>query len=396
MLSHRAKNIAPSPTLGITAKAKKMQAEGIKVISFGAGEPDFDTPQNIKDACISALNSGFTKYTATSGIDELKEAICEKLKNDNNLNYKPSNIVVSCGAKHSLFNTIMVLCEKGNEVIIPSPYWVSYVEMVKIAEGIPIFLKTIAEDDFKINIEKLKDAITQKTKIIILNSPSNPTGAVLDESELKEIADIAQKNKIYIISDEIYEKIIYDGKKHISIASFDDEIKDLTVVINGLSKSYSMTGWRLGYTASSEEIAKAISNIQDHSTSNPTSFVQKAAVEALKGPQDELKKMVVEFDKRRNFIVEELNKIAGMSCNKPKGAFYIFPKVSELFGKKFENNEIKNSTDLANYLLDFAKVAVVPGIAFGDDEHIRLSYATSLDNIKEGVERIKDAVQKLY
>lgn len=396
MLSHRAKNIAPSPTLGITAKAKKMQQEGIKVISFGAGEPDFDTPQNIKDACISALNSGFTKYTATSGIDELKEAICEKLKNDNNLNYKPSNIVVSCGAKHSLFNTIMVWCEKGDEVIIPSPYWVSYVEMVKIAEGIPIFLKTIAEDDFKIDIGGLRNLITKNTKIIILNSPSNPTGVIIDEDTLKEIAEVAQKNKIYIISDEIYEKIIYDGKKHISIASFDDKIKDLTVVINGFSKSYSMTGWRLGYTASSEGIAKAISNIQDHSTSNPTSFVQKAAVEALKGPQDELKKMVVEFDKRRNFIVEELNKISGMSCNKPKGAFYVFPKVSELFGKKFAGQEIKNSTDLVNYLLDFAKVATVPGIAFGDDNYIRLSYATSLDNIKEGVERIKDAVQKLY
>lgn len=396
MLSYRAKNIAPSPTLGITAKAKLMQQEGIKVISFGAGEPDFDTPRNIKDACISALNSGFTKYTATSGIDELKSAICDKLKSDNNLDYKPANIVVSCGAKHSLFNTIIVLCEKGDEVIIPSPYWVSYMEMVKIAEGIPIFLKTMQEDDFKIDIEILKNLITKNTKVIILNSPSNPTGTIINEDILKDIAEIAQKNKIHIISDEIYEKIIYDDKKHTSIASFGEEIKNLTVVVNGLSKSHSMTGWRLGYAASNEIIAKAMSNLQDHSTSNPTSFVQKAAVEALKGPQNELKKMVSEFDKRRNFIVDELNKIPCISCNKPKGAFYVFPKVSDLFGKKFDDNEIKNSTDLANYLLDFAKVAVVPGIAFGDDNYIRLSYATSLDNIKEGVERIKDAIQKLY
>ncbi len=396
MLSHRAKNIAPSPTLEITAKAKRMQQEGIKVISFGAGEPDFDTPRNIKDACISALNSGFTKYTATSGIDELKQAIGNKLKSDNNLDYKPSNIVVSCGAKHSLFNAIMVLCEKGDEVIIPSPYWVSYMEMVKITEGIPIFLKTTAEDDFKIDINLLKKLITKKTKVIILNSPSNPTGAIINEQELGEIAKVAKMNNIYIISDEIYEKIIYDDKKHTSIASFGEEIKNLTVVINGLSKSYSMTGWRLGYAASSEIIAKAMSNLQDHSTSNTVSFVQKAAIEALKGPQDELKKMVVEFNKRRNFIVDELNKIPGITCNKPKGAFYVFPKVSNLFGKKFDKSEIKNSTDLANYFLDFAKVAVVPGVAFGDDNYIRLSYATSIDNIKEGIRRIKDAIQRHY
>lgn len=393
-ISQRAKNIQPSLTLSISALAKKLQKEGEDIISFGAGEPDFDTPQNIKDACISSILSGFTKYTATSGTDELKEAICEKFKRDNGIIYKPSNIIVSCGAKHSLFNAIFAICDRDDEVIIPSPYWVSYVEMVKLADAIPVVIKTTQERNFKITSSQLKEAITKRTKAIIINSPSNPTGSVYEEEELRQIAEVCLENKVFIISDEIYEKIIYD-KKFISPASFSDEIKNITLTINGVSKSYSMTGWRLGYTAASEEIIKAMTQIQDHTTSNPTSFVQVAAQEALRGKQDELNKMVAAFRKRRDLICEELNKIEGISCPVPDGAFYVFPKVSSLYGKKYNGTVISNSVDMANYLLKVGKIAVVPGIAFGEDENIRLSYATSEDKIKEGIRRLKEAVRNL-
>lgn len=388
MLAKRVEKIKPSPTLAITAKAAEMKKKGIPVISFGAGEPDFPTPLNIKQAAISSIQENFTKYTPTSGILELKEAICKKFKEDNNLDYTPSQILVSCGAKHSLYNIIQALVDKGDEVIIPSPYWVSYLEMVHLACGKPVLLKT--DKNFQIPIDKLKKKIQKKTKILILNSPNNPTGAVSEKEILEEIAKIALDNNFYIISDEIYEKIIYDDKKHYSIASFSEEVKNKTIVVNGVSKTYSMTGWRIGYAAGEEKIMKICSQIQDHSTSNPTSIAQKAALEAIKGEQNEVKKMVEEFDRRRKYIVEKLNNIKGISCNNPAGAFYVFPKV-----KKFFNSQIKNSTEITEYLLEEAKVAVVPGIVFGSDEHIRLSYATSLNNIIEGLNKMEEALKKL-
>ncbi len=391
----RAKKINPSPTLSITAKAKKMQSEGINVISFGAGEPDFDTPQNIKDAAKNALDNGFTKYTPTAGILELKKSICDKFEKENNLKYSTEEILVSCGAKHSIFNAIMILIEDGDEVILPSPYWVSYPEMINFAGGKPVFLQTSQETGFKITPEQLKNSITKKTKLFILNSPSNPTGMVYTEEELKQITDILVENNIYCISDEIYEKIIYDNTKHFSIASFNDNIKQLTIVINGVSKSYSMTGWRIGYAAGNKELISAMSNLQDHSTSNPTSIAQYATVEALANNTDFVTKMVKEFNSRRDFMVETVNSIKDLSTLKPNGAFYCWINVSKIIGKKFHSKIISNSLVLADILLTEAKVAIVPGCVFGDDNYIRLSYATSMKNISEGLERIKNFVNSI-
>ena len=383
-ISSRAKIINPSPTLAITAKANKMKAEGINVISFGAGEPDFDTPVFIKDAAKIALDKGFTKYTPTSGIIELKKAICEKFKKDNTLEYSTEETLVSCGAKHSIFNIILTLCDEDDEVIIPSPYWVSYPEMVKVAGAKPVIIKTHQNFNFKITLHQLKEAISPKTKIFILNSPSNPTGMVYNESELKSLAKVIVDSGIYCISDEIYEKIIYDTK-HISIASLGEEIKKLTLVVNGVSKSYSMTGWRIGYAAGPKEIIQAMSNLQDHSTSNPTSIAQHATVEALKGSQQELQKMVSEFEKRREYMVDTVNSINGISTIRPDGAFYCWINVSRLIGKNFDDKTIKDSLILTDLLLTESKVAVVPGVVFGDDDFIRLSYATSMENIVEGL-----------
>jgi len=383
-ISSRAKIINPSPTLAITAKANKMKAEGINVISFGAGEPDFDTPVFIKDAAKIALDKGFTKYTPTSGIIELKKAICEKFKKDNTLEYSTEETLVSCGAKHSIFNIILTLCDEDDEVIIPSPYWVSYPEMVKVAGAKPVIIKTHQNFNFKITLHQLKEAISSKTKIFILNSPSNPTGMVYNESELKSLAKVIVDSGIYCISDEIYEKIIYDTK-HISIASLGEEIKKLTLVVNGVSKSYSMTGWRIGYAAGPKEIIQAMSNLQDHSTSNPTSIAQHATVEALKGSQQELQKMVSEFEKRREYTVDTVNSINGISTIRPDGAFYCWINVSRLIGKNFDDKTIKDSLILTDLLLTESKVAVVPRVVFGDDDFIRLSYATSMENIVEGL-----------
>ena len=375
-ISSRAKIINPSPTLAITAKANKMKAEGINVISFGAGEPDFDTPVFIKDAAKIALDKGFTKYTPTSGIIELKKAICEKFKKDNTLEYSTEETLVSCGAKHSIFNIILTLCDEDDEVIIPSPYWVSYPEMVKVAGAKPVIIKTHQNFNFKITLHQLKEAISPKTKIFILNSPSNPTGMVYNESELKSLAKVIVDSGIYCISDEIYEKMIYDTK-HISIASLGEEIKKLTLVVNGVSKSYSMTGWRIGYAAGPKEIIQAMSNLQDHSTSNPTSIAQHATVEALKGSQQELQKMVSEFEKRREYMVDTVNSINGISTIRPDGAFYCWINVSRLIGKNFDDKTIKDSLILTDLLLTESKVAVVPGVVFGDDDFIRLSYVKS-------------------
>ena len=394
-LSKRISQISPSVTLAITAKAKQMKAEGFNIIGFGAGEPDFDTPSHIKNAAKVAIDAGFTKYTPASGTKELKEAVCKKFKIDNDLDYKPEKILISCGAKHSLYNAIVAICSEGDEVIIPSPYWVSYPEMVKASGAMPVILKATKKNNFKILPIQLREAITPKTKLFILNSPSNPTGMIYSKDELQEIAQILVEKGIYCISDEIYEKIIYDGQKHVSIASVNDKIKNITIVINGVSKAYSMTGWRIGYAAGPKEIIKAMSNLQSHSTSNPTSIAQMAALAALEGTQEPVSIMVSEFKKRRDYIVERLNSIEGVSCIKTQGAFYVFPDVSKLFGKSFNGKEIKDSMSLTELLLNEAKVAVIPGVAFGSDENLRLSYASSIDNIEEGLNQIDKFIKTI-
>lgn len=394
-LSKRTSSIKPSPTLSLDAKVKPLKAQGIDVINFGVGEPDFDTPENIKEAAIKAIRDGFTKYTPVGGTDELKAAIIEKLEKDNGLKYEKNEIIVSCGAKHSLYNIASALFDNGDEIVIPAPYWVSYPDQVLLNNAVPVIIKTDEKDSFKITPELLKANLSKKTKALILNSPSNPTGVAYDRKSLEAIAEIAIKNDFYIVSDEIYEKLIYDGFEHVSIALLGDEIKQRTIVVNGLSKSYAMTGWRIGFSAGAKEIINAMTNIQSQSTSNPTSIAQKAAVEALTGVQDFIPKMVSEFDKRRQYMYERLNKINGITCIRPVGAFYAFPNVSSYYGKAFNAKTIKSSFDLSSYLLDKAKVAVVPGGAFGDDRYIRLSYATSMNNIQKGLDRIENAILNL-
>ncbi len=395
VLSNRAKSLKPSPTLAINAKAKSMQAQGIHVISFGAGEPDFDTPENIKQAAKKALDEGFTKYTPVGGIDELKDAIIKKFQRDSGLSYKRSEVLVSCGGKHSFYNLAQAIFDQGDEVIVPAPYWVSYPPMVSLAGGSPVIAETTEKNEFKITPRDLKKTITPKTKALIINSPSNPTGSAYTKKELEKIAEIAISKNFFVISDEIYEKIVYDGFEFTSIASLGEEMKTRTIIVHGVAKTYAMTGWRIGYTAGSEEIISAMNNIQSQSTSNPTSIAQKASVEALIGPQDEVRKMVNAFGQRRNYIVDRLNKITGVSCYKPMGAFYVFPNFSSYYGKSYQGKKIENSTHLADYFLDVAKVAVVPGVEFGADPFERLSFATSMENIKGGLDRIEEALKKL-
>lgn len=392
-LSKKGLGISPSVTLAITAKAKAMKDSGVDVISFGAGEPDFNTPENIQNEGIRAIREGFTRYTPASGILELKEAVCKKLSKDNSLSYEPKNIVISNGAKHSIYNALMAIINPGDEVIIAKPYWVSYPELVRLVDGVPIFVETQEENDFKFNVSDLNNVLTDKTKALILNSPSNPTGSTYSREELEAIAKWAVDNNIFVISDEIYEKLIYDGKEHISIASINDDIKNLTIVINGMSKAYAMTGWRIGYSACHEDIAKVMSNIQSHATSNPSSIAQYASVEGLLGDQSYVEEMKRHFEERRNYMYETINSIKGLTCRKPEGAFYIMVNFSQLLGKTIGNYTINSSIDFANFLLEEGKVAVVPGIAFGDDSYIRLSYATSMENIKEGLKRIKELVE---
>lgn len=393
-LSAKGLRIAPSITLEITAKAKAMKDSGIDVISFGAGEPDFNTPENIQQEGIRAIKEGLTRYTPASGIVELKKAVCEKFKIDNGLEYKPSNIIISSGAKHSIHNALMAILNPGDEVIFAVPYWVSYPELVSLADGVPVCIETKEENDFKFNVEDLNKVLTDKTKAIILNSPSNPTGSIYSEEELRAIAEWAVKNNIFVISDEIYEKLIYDDNKHVCIASFNEEIKRLTIVINGMSKSHAMTGWRIGYATAHEEIIKVMSNIQSHATSNPCSISQYASVEGLSGDQGSVEEMKKHFMERRNYMAETINSIKGLSCRKPQGAFYIMVNFTQLLGKTVKGKVINSSLDFANLLLDEGKVAVVPGIAFGDDKYVRLSYATSMENIKNGLERIKQIVEE--
>ncbi len=395
ILSNRAKSLKPSPTLAINAKAKSMQAQGIHVISFGAGEPDFDTPLNIKQAAKKAIDDGFTKYTPVGGTDDLKDAIIKKFQRDSGLTYKKSEIMVSCGGKHSFYNMAQAIFDQGEEVIVPAPYWVSYPPMVALADATPVIVETNEKNEFKITPEELKKAVTSRTKALIINSPSNPTGSAYSKKELEKIAEMAIAKNFFVISDEIYEKIVYDGFQFTSIASVSDEMKKRTIIVHGVAKTYAMTGWRIGYTAGPEEIISAMNNIQSQSTSNPTSISQKASVEALVGPQNEVGKMVSAFGQRRDYIVDRLNKIPGVSCYKPVGAFYVFPNFSSYYGRSYQGKKIENSTMLADYFLDVAKVAVVPGVEFGADPFERLSYATSMEDIKEGLNRIEEALKKL-
>ncbi len=395
-LSPRALNCAPSPTLAITAKANQLKADGHDVLGFGAGEPDFDTPQHIKDAAIEALAKGKTKYTPSAGIPELRKAIAEKLKTDNNLDYAPANVIVSCGGKHSLYNIFQAMVSEGDEVVIPAPYWVSYPEQVKLADGVPVILQTTDATNFAPTIEQLKAAITPKTKIVILNSPSNPTGAMWPRATIEALAELAIQHDFFIISDEIYEKIVYDNNEFVSIAALGPEIKKRTFTVNGMSKAYSMTGWRLGYVAAELEYVSAMNRLQDQSTSNPTSIAQWAGLAVLTGDQSFLQEWCTEFDARRKLIVAGLNGIDGLSCLMPEGAFYVFPKVSGLYGKTTpEGKTLQSGDDVADYLLATQKVAVVPGSGFGADDYMRLSYATSRATIERGVARIAAAVAAL-
>lgn len=394
-LSNKFSSISPSATLSIDSKFKAMKAEGIDVVGFGAGEPDFPTPAHIKQAAIDAINNNFTKYTPASGTLDLKKAVCEKFARDNNLSYNPENIIISNGAKHSLNNALGAVLNPGDEVIIPAPCWVSYPEMVRLADGIPVLVNSTEEEGFLPSIEKIEGAITDKTKAIIINNPSNPTGMCFGEDFLREIADICLKKNIYIIADEIYESLVYDGRKNFSIAAISDDVKDITIVVNGVSKTYAMTGWRIGYTASNVKIAKVMANVQSHATSNPNSIAQCAAVAALTGPSDEVEKMRKAFEERRNYMIERMNSIEGVSCIKPDGAFYVMMNISKLIGKKVNNVVITGSDAFAQQFLETAKVAVVPGKSFGSDIHVRWSYATSMENIKKGLDRLEEFINKL-
>ena len=392
-LSKKGLSIAPSVTLEITAKAKAMKAKGIDVVEFGVGEPDFNTPSNISEEGIKAIKEGKTKYTPASGIIELKEAICKKFNRDNGLKYNPNNIVISNGAKQSLYNSLMAILDPGDEVIVSIPYWVSYPQLVQIAGGVPVYVQTKEENGFKCKVEDLDAVLTKKTKAIILNSPNNPTGIIYNSSDLKAIAEWAVKNNIFVISDEIYEKLIYGGEKHTSIASLGDDIKRLTMVVNGMSKAYAMTGWRIGYVAADEKVAKVMGSIQSHITSHPCSIAQYASVEGLNGNQDSVENMRKQFEERRNHMVKKVNSIEGLSCKMPKGAFYVMVNYKKLKGKTIKGKEIRSSLDFAQLLLEEGKVAVIPGAAFGEDDYIRLSYATSLENIEKGTNRIKDVIE---
>ena len=380
-LSERATSLSPSLTLSIDSKAKSMIASGQDVCGFGAGEPDFDTPEHIKAAAIAALQAGFTKYTPSSGLPELRQAISDKFKADNGLNYKPSQIIVSNGAKHSCFNAILATCQPGDEVLIPSPYWLSYPEMVRLAGAEPVFVQTTEANGWKMTAEEFENAMTPRTKMVIINTPGNPTGSVYTRAELEAIAEVAIEEEILILSDEIYEKLVYDDTEHISIGSLSPEAHDLTITINGFSKAYAMTGWRLGYLGAPEAIAKAIDSLQSHSTSNPCSFSQKGGLAAITGDQGMVSDMRDEFNVRRDYMFDRLSKIANVSVVKPAGAFYMLVNIGKLG---------LNSTNFSDRLLSKAGVAVVPGVAFGDDRTIRLSYATSLDIIKRGLDRFED------
>ena len=394
-LAARVSRIAPSPTLAMAATAKAMAAQGLDVIDFSSGEPDFDTPEPVKAAAEAAIRAGFTKYTPSSGIDELREAIIETLQAEQGLRYEKSQVLVSCGAKHSLYNVAEAYLEGGDEIIIPTPYWVSYSDQALLNDAMPVFLPTSESDGYAIDPDDLERLVTPRTKAIIINSPCNPTGATYDRKTLEAIATIAVRHKILIISDEIYEKVLYDGATHTSIATLSPEVAAQTVIINGVSKAYAMTGWRIGYAAGPKALLTAMANIQSQSTSNPCSISQKAAVAALKFGRPFTEKMVEEFDRRRKFMVQRLNGIPGVTCRMPSGAFYAFPNIGGILGRKGPTGPIQSPQEFANHLLKEARVAVVPGEPFGSQHHIRLSYATSMEAIRHGLDRLAEAIEKL-
>lgn len=394
--ARRIRAVKPSPTLAITAQAGRMRAQGIDIASFGAGEPDFNTPKNICDAAVAALAKGQTKYTPVDGTPELKTAICAKLRRDNGLEYAPDQIIVSCGGKHSLYNIAQVLFDAGDEIIIPAPYWVSYPDQALLNDAKPVFVVATDKSGFKITADQLAGAITNNTKAVIINSPSNPTGAAYSRTELAKLGEICVQQDVWVISDEIYEKVVYDGFQHFSIASLSPKLKERTIVVNGASKVYAMTGWRMGFAAGPKDVIKAMAMVQGQVTSNISSITQAACVEAYNGPQDAVTTMVAAFKERRDFIVAALNAIPGIRCNNPEGAFYVFPNISKTFGKKTKKGKlISNADDFCNYLLEDFLVAAVAGGGFGLDGYIRLSYATGMETIKKGLTRIRQAVEEL-
>ena len=394
-LSERSQKVNASMTLALSAKAGQMKADGYDVVSFGAGEPDFNTPEHIAKAGKEAIEKGYTKYTPAAGTQDLKKAVQKKFKNDNDLDYDLDQIIISNGAKHSLFNTFQTILNPGDEVIIAQPYWVSYPETVKLGGGVPVYVEAKEKNNFKMEISDIKNAITKKTKAIILNSPNNPTGCVYNKEELQAIADLAIKEDLFVVSDEIYEELIYGEVGHISIASLGKEIKERTIVINGMSKAYAMTGWRIGFAAGPKKVVEIMSNIQSHATSNPNSIAQYASKVGLNASKEVTNKMVNDFKERRNYMVDKINDISDVSCIKPEGAFYVMMNIEKLIGEKYEDKEIDGSMSLADILLEESKVAVIPGKAFGNDKFVRLSYATSLEDIKRGLERIKEFVNKV-
>lgn len=393
--SKRIQAVKTSLTLEITALANELKAKGEDVIGFGAGEPDFDTPNNVKQAAIRAIQENNTRYTPVGGTNELKDAIIHKFKQDNGLDYQRNQIVVSCGAKHSFFNLAQALWDHGDEILVPAPYWLSYPEMILLAGGTPVIVPTSEKTGFKVTPEQIRDAVTPRTRALIINSPSNPTGSAYSRKELEQITECALKHNLLIISDEIYEKIVFDGFEQVSVASLDKEVQKNCVVINGMSKCYAMTGWRIGYLAAQPEIVQQVTKLQSQSTSNPTSISQAASIEALMGPQDEVARMVEEFTQRRNLLMDLLSEIEGVSCYRPVGSFYTFPDFSMCYGKRYNGETVSGSVDFARFLLQEAKVALVPGIAFGADNNVRLSFATSQDIIRKGMGRIAQAVQSL-
>jgi aspartate aminotransferase len=394
-LARRMAGFTESPTLKVSTIARTLRAQGRDVVDFGSGEPDFDTPEHIKQAAVKALREGFTKYTTPSGIDELKDAIVDKLKRDNGLFYRREQIVVSCGAKHTLHNLAQVLFDPGDEVILPSPYWTTYETIIQMAEAVPVIIPTTEQEGFRVSLDTLERRLTPRTKAIILNSPSNPTGSMYRHDELAAIAMLAMAHEIYVIADDIYEKIIFDGQVQTSIIQFMQEAPQLGILVNGFSKTYAMTGWRLGYAAGPGEVIAAMGNYQSQTTSNPTSFVQKAGIEALRGPQEAVGLMVQEFEQRRNYVVERLNAMEGLSCFRPMGAFYAFPNVSGTYGKRSASGQIIDSVSFAEHLLQTAGVAVVPGVVFGDDRCIRLSFATSMEQLHAGLDRLEQFAKGL-
>ena len=393
--SKKIQRIEPSMTLAVDAKAKELRANGVDIISFGAGEPDFDTPDKIKKAGIAAIETNMTHYTPVGGIDALKQAIVNKLERDNNLFYEKNQILVSCGAKHSLFNIAQVLWEEGDEIIVPAPYWVSYPDIIRYAGAKPVIIDTLSTNEFKITPGQISSAVTANTRAIIINSPSNPTGSAYSKKELEGIAECALSNKLLIVSDEIYEKVVFDGFEQHSICSIGKEVQNNSILINGVSKSYAMTGWRIGYLAANEEIVKQAGKLQGQSTSNPTSISQMASITALNDTDSDVRQMIEEFQKRRDTILNCLLKIPFVECYKPVGSFYTFPDFSAFYGKSFKGEKIEGSMQLANFLLEEGKVALVPGIAFGAEKNLRLSFAASMDTIKQGVDRITKALDLL-